>query len=45
MPLNETGTGIGVATIVVARWETAFDEKQARAILNSETNDSQADNA
>ncbi len=26
--------GNGIATIVVARWEKAFDEKQAAAILN-----------
>jgi Na+/H+-dicarboxylate symporter len=26
--------GNGVATIVVSRWEKAFDEKQANAVLN-----------
>jgi DAACS family dicarboxylate/amino acid:cation (Na+ or H+) symporter/aerobic C4-dicarboxylate transport protein len=26
--------GNGIATIAVARWENAFDEKQARAVLN-----------
>jgi DAACS family dicarboxylate/amino acid:cation (Na+ or H+) symporter/aerobic C4-dicarboxylate transport protein len=26
--------GNGVATIVVARWENAFDEKQAHDVLN-----------
>jgi len=28
--------GNGVATIVVARWEKAFDEKQANAVLNGQ---------
>jgi aerobic C4-dicarboxylate transport protein len=28
--------GNGVATIVVAKWENAFDEKQAKAILNDD---------
>ncbi|HTS20070.1 MAG TPA: C4-dicarboxylate transporter DctA [Verrucomicrobiae bacterium] len=28
--------GNGVATIVVARWEKAFDEKQAEAVLNGQ---------
>ncbi len=32
--------GNGVATIAIARWEKAFDEKQANAVLNGETNDS-----
>jgi aerobic C4-dicarboxylate transport protein len=28
--------GNGIATIVVARWENAFDEKQANAVLNNQ---------
>ena len=28
--------GNGIATIVVARWENAFDSKQADAVLNGE---------
>ena len=32
--------GNGVATIAIARWEKAFDEKQADAVLNGKTNDS-----
>jgi aerobic C4-dicarboxylate transport protein len=28
--------GNGVATIVVARWENAFDQKQADAVLNGQ---------
>jgi aerobic C4-dicarboxylate transport protein len=28
--------GNGIATIVVARWENAFDEKQAHAVLNNQ---------
>jgi DAACS family dicarboxylate/amino acid:cation (Na+ or H+) symporter/aerobic C4-dicarboxylate transport protein len=33
--------GNGIATIVIARWEKAFDKKQADAVLNGETNDLQ----
>lgn len=33
--------GNGIATIVVARWEKAFDEKQASAVLNGGGNESQ----
>lgn len=33
--------GNGVATIVVARWEKAFDEKRADAVLNGEPEESQ----
>jgi aerobic C4-dicarboxylate transport protein len=29
--------GNGIATIVVARWEKAFDEKQAAAVLKGKT--------
>ena len=36
--------GNGIATIVVARWEGAFDGKQATAILDGEVNNS-ADNS
>lgn len=32
--------GNGIATIVVARWEKAFDEKRARAMLNGAANES-----
>jgi aerobic C4-dicarboxylate transport protein len=31
--------GNGIATIVVARWEKAFDEKQAAAVLDGKVND------
>ena len=31
--------GNGVATIAIARWENAFDEKQANAVLNGKTDD------
>jgi aerobic C4-dicarboxylate transport protein len=34
--------GNGIATIVVARWEKAFDEKQAHAVLNDQENKSRA---
>lgn len=34
--------GNGIATIVVARWEKAFDEKQAHAVLNGQENKSRA---
>jgi DAACS family dicarboxylate/amino acid:cation (Na+ or H+) symporter/aerobic C4-dicarboxylate transport protein len=33
--------GNGVATIVVARWEKAFDEKRADAVLNGEPEEPQ----
>jgi DAACS family dicarboxylate/amino acid:cation (Na+ or H+) symporter/aerobic C4-dicarboxylate transport protein len=33
--------GNGIATIVIARWEKAFDKKQADAVLNGATNDLQ----
>ena len=32
--------GNGVATIAIARWENAFDDKKANAVLNGETDDS-----
>ncbi|HUI07571.1 MAG TPA: dicarboxylate/amino acid:cation symporter [Verrucomicrobiae bacterium] len=31
--------GNGVATIAIARWENAFDDKQADAVLNGKTNE------
>ena len=31
--------GNGIATIVIAQWEKAFDKKQAGAILNGKMND------
>jgi DAACS family dicarboxylate/amino acid:cation (Na+ or H+) symporter/aerobic C4-dicarboxylate transport protein len=37
--------GNGIATIVVARWENAFDEKQADAVLNGALADSPANSA
>jgi aerobic C4-dicarboxylate transport protein len=35
--------GNGIATIAVARWEKAFDEKQANAVLNGKTEDLQTE--
>jgi Na+/H+-dicarboxylate symporter len=32
--------GNGLATIVVARWEKAFDEKRARAMFDGAANES-----
>ena len=37
--------GNGVATIAVARWENAFDEKRADAVLNGEVTDSSTNGA
>jgi DAACS family dicarboxylate/amino acid:cation (Na+ or H+) symporter/aerobic C4-dicarboxylate transport protein len=37
--------GNGIATIVIARWENAFDKKQADAVLNGELADSPANSA
>jgi Na+/H+-dicarboxylate symporter len=31
--------GNGIATITVARWERAFDEKQAAAVLDGKVKD------
>ena len=35
--------GNGIATIAVARWEKAFDEKQANAVLNGEIDELRTD--
>jgi aerobic C4-dicarboxylate transport protein len=35
--------GNGIATITVARWEKAFDEERANAVLNGEADDSPSD--
>ena len=35
--------GNGIATITVARWEKAFDEKQANAVLNGEVSELQTE--
>jgi aerobic C4-dicarboxylate transport protein len=35
--------GNGIATITIARWEGAFDEKRAQSILNGEMNESQTE--